>query len=110
MKLPSAVDVPVEDRGYTILEFCAVERFSPPTYFKLRNMGFGPEEIVIPGTKLVRITADARRAWHARMHKLAQTKAAKLERERRSRQSIAAGKSAAASPKHNTKRKAEGVK
>jgi hypothetical protein len=56
-----------DDRSYTIDDFCLVERFSRPTYFKLKRRGLAPDEYTLPGTTLIRITAAARRAWHERM-------------------------------------------
>jgi hypothetical protein len=56
-----------DDRSYTIDEFCLLERFSRPTYFKLKKRGLAPVEYVLPGSTIIRITAAARRAWHERM-------------------------------------------
>ena len=54
--------------SYTISEFCKLERFSEPTYFKMKRKGHGPEELTIPSLPAtVRITAKARREWHEKM-------------------------------------------
>jgi hypothetical protein len=54
--------------SYTISEFCKLERFSEPSYFKMKRRGDGPEELTIPSLPgIVRITAKARREWHERM-------------------------------------------
>ena len=92
----------------TILEFCTVENFSPATYVKLRRLGYGPEELRIPGTDVIRITPQARRDWHVRMGCLRKEQAAQLERERarRSEQASAAGKLGAQSPHHPCRRRA----
>ena len=97
-------DVGAFGRSYTIAEFCQLEHIDQQTYRKLRRLGLGPVETRPPGTALVRISPDARRDWHARMHERQQTQQAKLERERRRQQAIEAGKRSAASPKHISKR------
>lgn len=102
----TSTPVDPDDRSFTISEFCMAERMSLPSYYKMKGLGVGPAELVIPGTKMIRITADARRAWHKRMDELNQSKAAKLERERRRAQTVEAGRIAAASPRHHSKRKA----
>lgn len=97
-------------------EFKCEPDFTPPEWREYRNVsstahhnmkkrGMAPEELRVPGTRIIRITRAADRAWEQRMKALNKSAAAKLERERRSRQSIAAGKAAYASPKHITKRK-----
>ena len=33
----------------TIDEFCAVEHLSRSSYYKMRKLGYGPDEMVVPG-------------------------------------------------------------
>jgi hypothetical protein len=88
----------------TIDEFCAAEGFSVATYYKLRKRGLGPVVFVIPGTNLLRIAPEEVIAWRARMNALAQSAAARLEAERRREQAVAAGRLAAQSPLHVSRR------
>lgn len=90
-----------EDASLTIDRFCALEDISRFTFYKMRRAGHGPEELRIPGTEIVRITKDAHARWRASLQERQETKAAKLENDRRVAQRVAAGKSAA-------KRAAEG--
>jgi hypothetical protein len=101
-------EIPADERSFTIAEFCAIERISLATYYKMQRDGVGPKELAIPGTKVKRITTMARHEWHKRMEKLGQSKAAQLERARRSKQMSVLGKIAIASELHPTnKRKAK---
>ena len=84
----------------TIKQFCQAENLSLSSYFKMRRLGHGPRELHVPGTEIIRITPDAHREWREMLEELGQTKAADLERQRRSAQRRAAGASAAASPRH----------
>jgi hypothetical protein len=90
------------ERALTIGEFCAIENFSKGTYYKMKRSGLGPEETVIPipGMNVIRISADARRAWHAKLAAANSNKAMELERARKQAQRVAAGKLAAKSAKH----------
>src|SRR4051812_5229349 len=97
--------VPTEDivadhreRALTIREFCILENMAAATYYKIRRLGYGPDEMRVPGPALVRITQRARRDWHARMERLRKSQAAELEAARRHAQTAAAGKRAAQSP------------
>jgi hypothetical protein len=89
------------DRSLTIAEFCALERISKAAYYGLRGRGLRP-----PGTSIVRITAQARREWHARIGEAQKSQAAELEVARRSAQAAEAGRIAAQSPAHVSKRHA----
>jgi hypothetical protein len=60
-------DLKVEERSLTIPEFCAAEQISEPTYYKMRSLGLGPQEMRFPGLRAVRITPQARDAWRKRM-------------------------------------------
>jgi hypothetical protein len=103
VNIPS--DIPLDQRSLTIGEFCAIElRGSKATYYKLRRQGHGPEELIIAGTNIKRITPQAIAAWREQMKKLADTKAAKREEAKRQRQRIAAGKKSATLPQHISKK------
>jgi hypothetical protein len=91
-------------RSLTVGEFCLVERFSKTAYYGLKSRGLAPDEFEIPGTRIKRITPEAHAAWRERMAALAQSEAAQLEAERRRAQAVAAGRIAAASPLHVSKR------
>ena len=92
--------VDVEARALTRQEFCALERMSLSTYHKIKRAGHGPDEVKFPHMAFVRITPAARREWHERIEEYRKSKAAELEDQRRSRLASAAGKKAAASPRH----------
>jgi hypothetical protein len=90
------------NRSLTRSGFCYVENISPTKYHGLKNKGLGPEEMNVDG--MIRITPEARAKWHERMAELAKSKAGQLEAERRRAQAAQAGKIAAASPLHVSKR------
>jgi hypothetical protein len=105
--LPDEEDVAVDDLlqpSLTIKQFCVCENISPASYFKIRRLGLGPAEMVIPGTEIIRITPKAHREWRARLEQQGKTTEAELERQRRAEQRRAAGKRAAASPQHVSRR------
>ena len=93
------------ERSLTKAEFCEVENISHASYHKMKKAGYGPSEVRIPGMALARITPQARREWHERIKQLQDDKDLQLEAERRSIQTSEAGKRAAASPRHISKRK-----
>jgi hypothetical protein len=93
-----------QQRSLTRQEFCLLEHMSPSTYHKLQRAGLGPDEIKFPGMAFVRITAEARREWHARIEEERKTQAAKLEDQRRRERARKAGQKAAQSPRHVSKR------
>lgn len=95
---------PPLDQSLTIDEFCRVEDISRSLYFKLRRLGYGPAELRAPGTGLVRVSASARRAWQEQLEELGKTKAGELERRRRVEQRRAAGRLAAQSVAHVSRR------
>jgi hypothetical protein len=94
-----------EGESLTVAEFCKLEHISLATYYKMKRAGFAPAEIRIPNTNVVRITQTARAAWHQRMQELQHSRAAKVEAKRRQKQTSAAGKLAAMSPRHVQRRK-----
>jgi formiminotetrahydrofolate cyclodeaminase len=89
----------------TIAEFCAAENISKSVYYDLRRRNLGPEESRIVGTTIVRITNEAHAAWRERMAELAKSKSAELEAARRRAQTAEAGKIAAQSPRHVSRRR-----
>jgi hypothetical protein len=95
------------ERAMTIKQFCAIENISKATYYKMRRAGLGPEEttVPIPGMTVVRITQEARRAWHQKLREVNATKAAQLERERFRATRQARGLRSVTSPKHVSHRK-----
>jgi hypothetical protein len=92
-------------RSESIPEFCLAEGISKSSYYKLKKLGLAPDELRPPGTAIVRITTQARTAWHMRMEELRKSQAAELEAARRHAQTAAAGKRAAASPLHISNRR-----
>jgi hypothetical protein len=83
-------------------EFCWLERISKSKYYQLRKKGLAPDETNICG--VIRITPEARETWHARMAALAKSEAARLEAERRRELAVIAGRLAAQSPNHVSRR------
>ena len=61
-------------------EFCTFQNIPLETYLKLKNHNAAPEERVVPGTKLERITPAAYRAWLT-MLKQPDSKAAQILRD-----------------------------
>jgi hypothetical protein len=107
MPFPDEEDDAVDDLlkpSLTIRQFCLHENMSPASFYKMRKLGFGPAEMVVPGTEIIRITPKARREWRAMLEDRSRTEAAVLERKRRAEQRRTAGKTAAASPMHVSQR------
>jgi hypothetical protein len=93
-----------ERRSQTRAEFCFTEHLSKSTYHELKKRGLGPDELVVPGSKIIRITPESRDAWRMKMAELAKGEAAQIEAERRRELAALAGKAAAASPLHVSRR------
>jgi hypothetical protein len=106
-KIPEIENRDEQARTLTRQEFCALERMSLSTYAKLRRLGQGPDEVRFPGMAFTRITPQARAEWHARIEEWRESKAAELEKERRSAIAKRAGDLAAKSKAHISKRKAK---
>jgi hypothetical protein len=96
----AALVVSCTDSALTIAQFCRAEHLSKSSYYELRRRGLGPDELRLPGTKIIRITAEARAAWRERMAEFARSEAAQLEAERRRKMASVAGQVAARSPRH----------
>jgi hypothetical protein len=86
----------------SISEFCLLEKMSKPKFHDLVSKGLGP--VLIREGNLVRIV-ESRRSWHQRMLWHAEQQAALREQARRREQASAAGKIAARSPLHVSKRR-----
>jgi hypothetical protein len=93
------------ERSLTRAEWRQKRRISKSSHHKLKNLGLAPEEDIVPGTAIARISPDADRRWEERMRALAQTEAARLEAERRHEIAVVAGRAAAKSPDHVSRRR-----
>jgi hypothetical protein len=98
---------PIAEDRLSLRDFCELERISVSSYFRMKRAGYGPEETFLPGTSIMFITAEARRAWRIKIQKWSTSKEAKTEAARRSELAKAAGKRAAESPLHVSKRGAK---
>jgi hypothetical protein len=98
--------VPIEERDWTPQEWRLRKLISKSTHNKLKKAGLAPEEevIMLPGFKLRRITPQARRDYERKIAELRQSKEAALESARRQAQVEAAGRLAAQSPNHVSRR------
>lgn len=98
--LASAADVkrvsetlPLADApSLTIKQFCEFEGISRTSFFKMQRNGTAPETLRVPGVAIVRITAAARRDWHARMAALKDHAAIESKKKERVAISSRAGK------------------
>jgi primosomal protein N'' len=100
-------NLPVIDndgRSMTEAEWRAKHKLSKSSHYKLKRLGRAPKALHIPGTTISRITPKADHEWEAQMEELVQQEAARLEQQRRAEQARAAGKAAAQSPRHVSKR------
>lgn len=88
------------EQSLTIRTFCKLEDISLPTYYKLRKAGYGPEEMRVPETAIVRISPEAHREWRERIKNLSNSPQVQKERRALSRHGKRAGAAAAKSPKH----------
>jgi hypothetical protein len=89
----------------TRAEWRRARKISTASHYKLKKLGLAPDEIVVPGTNIVRISAEADAAWERRMARLAESEDARLAADRRRAIASTAGKIAAQSPKHVSKRR-----
>jgi hypothetical protein len=83
--MPTTTTVVVEDpeRPMTRAEFCKAESISLSSYHKLQLAKRGPEETRFPGLSMVRISAEARRAWHEQNKRWSASDDAALEAQRK---------------------------
>jgi hypothetical protein len=98
------------ERAFTVQEFCEIERMTLATYNKLRKSGYGPSEVRFPGMLFIRITAQARREWHAKTEEWRKDAKLQMELRRRAEQASAAGKLSASKPQHISQRRAAAAK
>ena len=96
----------MSEASKTIAEFCHAKHLSKTSYYELKRRGLNPDELRIPNSKIVRITPEAEAAWDQRMTELSKSEAAELEVARRRGLTVIAGKRAAESPRHVSKKKA----
>ncbi len=92
--------VPVAE---TIDDFRRVEALSKSSFYKLDKAGLGPRVLRVPGTKIVRVV-EGHAEWRERMAKLAASEAGELETARRRQLASVAGKHAAESVNHVSRR------
>jgi hypothetical protein len=78
------------------------------THHRLDQLGLGPDQIIYPGTKIHRITAQADAEWEVRMRELGKEHAVQLERARRVELARRAAAQAVKSPKHVSRIKRSG--
>ena len=97
----------IEDRSLRLSEFRKAEGdMSAASFYKMVALGLGPVTTVIPGTSIQIVTPEARRAWRKRIAKYNAEKADELRaaQDARTARASRAGKSAAASPAHYSRR------
>jgi hypothetical protein len=113
-------DVPATEPPMSIAAFCKSEGMSRAFFYALKRKGMAPQltEIIVPGEpgvnrgwglRLLRISAESRRAWRERIAQARASEAAELEIARARDQRVAAAKLAAASPNHISKNRARPV-
>ena len=96
---------PIYEPSYSIQEFCAVERITAPTYFKLRNQGLGPKEMRMG--RIIRISHTERLRWQKQREK--PTEAQRETDEKLRERARAISQKAVASPKHVSRNSWRGV-
>jgi hypothetical protein len=108
-------DVPATEPPMSISAFCKSEGMSRAFFYALKRKGMAPQltEIIVPGEpginrgrglRLVRISAESVRAWRERIAQARASEAAELEAARARDQRVVAGKLAAQSPLHVSRR------
>jgi hypothetical protein len=111
----AAGSVAAAETPKSITAFCKSKGMSRAFFYALKRKGLAPrlDEITAPGEpgvnrgrglKLVRITAESERAWDKQMEQLRASEAAELEAARARDQRLVAGKLAAQSPLHVSRR------
>jgi hypothetical protein len=88
----------------TVDDFRRGEALSKTSFYKLKKLGLAPHTYRVPGTKIVRVI-ESHDSWRERMTALSSSKAAELETARRRELASVAGKRAAASPAHHSRRR-----
>ena len=93
------------EASMSISEFCLAEGISKTTFHKMRRLGKGPAEMVMPGTTVTRISHRARLEWQRHMEHLTATSTTIAKRRaKRAATNSKTGKLAAASPHHHCRR------
>ncbi len=85
-------------------QWCRVKGFSISSGYKMKKLGLAPELLEVPGIRGARVTPQADYDWEARMAEAAKSKEAQLEAQRRRAQAAEAGRIAAQSPRHVSRR------
>ena len=94
-------------RSLSIADFCVVEDMGEVKYFKMRNLGFGPDEMRTPGSNQVRISPEARTRWHKKLEKLANSPQVKRDKRKLVERGRNAGKAAVQSSRHPCQKNAK---
>jgi hypothetical protein len=94
-----------KNRSMTRVEWCRHRNVSKSTFYKLKRLGLAPVEDSIPGTRVARISAESDQRWLERMAELSREDAAQLELTRRRELAVIAGRIAAQSPRHVSRKK-----
>lgn len=81
--LPVATTVPWSERNLNQQQFLALEGISETTLKKMERDGWGPAWTTFPGTRIKRLTPEARAEWHLKIAEWQNSREAKLEAERR---------------------------
>jgi hypothetical protein len=97
-------DVTIDGVMMSRAEFCKRANISMSAFHSMKRSGNGPEETYYAGSNVARISIEAYHAWQAKNEAWSKSKEVKLEIARRRENAIAAGKKAAESPKHVSKR------
>ncbi len=93
----------------TIDDWRKAEALSKASFYKLGKLGLAPHTYRVPKTKIVRVT-ESHASWRERMTALSASKAAELETARRRELASVAGKRAAASADHVSRRRGKRVR
>lgn len=98
--------VPLEPQAFSIAEFCARNRISLSTFHKLKNLGRGPRLMCLG--RAIRISVEAERDWRAAREQAigVEAKEIALDATARSISGRRAGRVAAHSARHVSKRNA----
>jgi hypothetical protein len=80
----------------TVDQFCEFENISRASFFKMLRNGTGPSVLRVPNTRILRVTAQARREWERRAQEKSNSEAGN---ERRIEVARRAGKVGGARPK-----------
>jgi hypothetical protein len=109
----AASNAAAAEPGLSVSAFCRAEGLCRATYYKLRRLNLAPQvtEVILPaapgqkrGLKLVRISATSHRQWREKIAQTRASEAAELEAARFRELRVEAGKRAAKSVKHISRR------